>query len=315
MSFRLRTTDCNILECLAEHRILTVPQIAVILQKNKQAIRRRFGDLEREGLVEITTREFGRSRGRPENLLTLTERGLNTLKDRGIVEGNVPYEKVDGVNIHCVDHQLLMNWFRIHLRQVERVVPQLSVKVLAYNSPFLARQQNGRMFITDYSSALDSGVQGVKFTPDAVFGTSDSVVKKTCLFFLEVDCGTETIASPKRDMTDIRQKILNYGAYFDSLRYKRYEEVFKHHLRGFRVLFLTNTPGRLAALCRLTREMQSTDFIWLTEYSRMFSDGVSANIWARGGNLPAPQQSILGSLRCQAPLPESCISRFSRTLL
>jgi len=25
-----------------------------------------------------------------------------------------------------------------------------------------------------------------------------------------VDCGTETLSSPQRDMTDIRQKILNY---------------------------------------------------------------------------------------------------------
>jgi hypothetical protein len=53
-------------------------------------------------------------------------------------------------------------------------------------------------------------MKGNKFMPDAVFAIADSEGGKACLFFLEVDCGTETIASPKRDVTDIRQKIVNY---------------------------------------------------------------------------------------------------------
>jgi hypothetical protein len=144
----------------------------------------------------------------------------------------------------------------------------------------------------------------VKFTPDAVFATTNSTENKTLLFFLEVDCGTETLSSPQRDMKDIRQKILNYQWYFQSLKYKRYEAIFETaHLGGFRVLFLTKAAGRLAALCKLTQEMQPSRFIWLTEQERMFNDGVSANIWARGGNLHATQQSILGRLCCKAPLP------------
>ena len=303
MPFRLRETDCKTIECLAEYRILTVPQLAAIFQKNKQAVRRRFGDLEKEGLIEVTRREFGRARGRPENLFGLTECAADILKDKGIIGREIPYEKVGGTNIGCIDHQLLLNWFRIHLNQFEQVLPRLTVRVLAYNSPLLPRGPCCHVFITDYSSVPGSGVQGVKFTPDAVFSTRDSITEKTCLFFLEVDCGTETIASPKRDMTDIRQKIVNYGAYFDRSGYKRYEKVFKCQLHGFRLLFLTNTQGRLVALCKLIQEMQSTDFVWLTEYSRMFPGGVSAEIWARGGDLQAHQQSILGSLRCRAPLP------------
>lgn len=315
MSFRLRKSDCDTLACLAEHRILTSLQFVAMCQKNKQVVRRRLGDLEREGLVQSSRRELGRARGRPEHILWLTERGIDILKDRAMIDRNVSYETVDGASIRCIDHQLLLNWFRIHLGQVERMVPQLAVKVLAYNSPSPTGQHYGQVFIADRSPARGSGKQEVRFTPDAVISTSDSATGKTCLFFLEVDCGTETIASPKRDMTDIRQKIANYGAYFDSGRYKRYEEVFKCSLRGFRVMFLANGPGRLATLCRLVREMPSTDFVWLTEYGRMFAHGVSADIWARGGNLRAPQQSILGSLSCQAPLPESCISRFSSTPL
>ncbi|MFC1765876.1 replication-relaxation family protein [Planctomycetota bacterium] len=312
MSFRLRETDCKALECLAEYRILTVPQFAAILHKNKQAVRRRIGDLEKEGLIEVTKREFGRARGRPENLFGLTESAVDILKDKGILGRDVPYEKIGGTNISCIDHQLLLNWFRVHLSQIEQVLPRMTVKVLASNSPFLPRGQSGRIFITDCSPVSNPGDQGVKFTPDAVFGTRDSIAAKTCLFFLEVDCGTETIASPKRDMTDIRQKIVNYGTHFDSSRYKRYEDVFKCKLNGFRLLFLVNTPGRLVALCKLIQEMQSTDFVWLTEYRRMFDGGVSAAIWAKGGDLQDPQQSILGSLCCRAPLPQTCISKFCK---
>lgn len=302
MSFRLRTTDCNILECLAEYRVLTVSQIPAIFHKSPQVIRRRLHDLEEGGLVEVVGSEFGRGRGRPENSLGLAEHGIDVLKERGLLGQDVPYEKVLGDSLFGADHQLLVNWFRIHLKKIERVLPRLSIKVLAQNSPFLHKAQDGQLLITDHSPVPGSGMKGVKFTPDAIFATTDSVGGKTCLFFLEVDCGTETIASPKRDMTDIRQKIVNYQWYFQSGGYKRYEEIFGASLRGFRLLFRTNTTGRLVALCKLTQEMEPSNFVCLTECGRFLADGVSAEIWAKGGDLRAPQQSILGSLCCRAPL-------------
>jgi len=183
------------------------------------------------------------------------------------------------------------------------LLPRLSIKILAPNSPFLPKDQNGRILITDCSPVPGSGMKGIVFWPDAVFTIADSVTGKTCLFFLEVDRGTETMASPKRDMTDIRQKIVNYQWYFQSNGYKRYEEIFKANLRGFRLLFLASTYGRLVTLCHLAQEMKPTNFVWLTECGRLFADGASAGIWAKGGNLRAPQQSILGSLCCRAPLP------------
>jgi len=303
MSFRLRTSDCNILECLAEYRVLTVSQVAAIFHKSRQVARRRLHDLEEGGLVEVVGSEFGRGRGRPENSLGLAERGVDVLKERGLLGQDVPYEKVLGDSLFAADHQLLLNWFRIHLKEVERVLPRVSIKVLAQNSPFLPKGQGGRILITDCSPVPGSGMKGVMFWPDAVFAIADSMAGKTCLFFLEVDRGTETVASPKRDMTDVRQKIVNYQWYFQSGGYKRYEEVFKANLRGFRLLFLESTHGRLVALCKLTQEMKPSNFIWLTECGRFFADGASAEIWAKGGDLRAPQQSILGSLCCRAPLP------------
>jgi hypothetical protein len=248
MSFRLKATDCNVLECIADHRVLTVSQIAAIFHKSRQVTRRRLHDLEEGGLIEVVGAEFGRGRGRPENSLGLTERGIDILKEKELLIKDISYDKVLGDSLFAKDHQILLNWFRIHLRQIEHALPRITIKAFAQNSPFLPKGQDGRIVITDRSSVPGSGMKGVKFTPDAVFTIADSVAGKTCLFFLEVDCGTETIASPKRDITDVHQKIVNYQWYFQSCGYKRYEQVFKANLRGFRLLFLTSTHGRLVAL-------------------------------------------------------------------
>ena len=303
MAFRLRERDCKALECLADYRILTVPQLAAFFRKNKQTIRRRFNVLEKEGFIEVIKRDFGRARGRPENLLGLTERGIDVLREKNLVGGDVPYENIGPVSHRLIDHQLLLNWFRIHLNEIDKVEPRPTPRFWAYNSPFVPREPNGRIITTDYSPIGHRTVREVKFTPDAVFIMTNAARDKSLLFFLEVDCGTETLSSPQRDMSDIRQKILNYQWYFQSLKYKRYEGIFKvPHFHGFRVLFLAKTIGRLAALCKLTQEMQPSEFICLTVQERLFADGVFAKIWARGGNLQVAQRSIIGRLHCRTPL-------------
>jgi DNA-binding PadR family transcriptional regulator len=220
MSFRLIGKDCETLESIAEYRILTVSQIAAMFHKNRQVVRRRLREFEEKGLIEVASYEFGRGCGRPEKSMSLTKCGVDLLKNKGLLCHEVPYEKVLVSKSFCINHQLLLNWFRIHLNHVEKVCPRLKVNFMAHNSPFLPKGPDGRLFITDYSPVPDSGEQGNKFTPDAAFGISDVVSNKICLFFLEVDCGTETLASPKRDMSDIRQKIINYQWYICKKTYK-----------------------------------------------------------------------------------------------
>jgi DNA-binding MarR family transcriptional regulator len=304
MTFKLRKSDIRTLEHVADHRILTMAQLAAVLQKNKPAVRKRIRDFKREGLVEVVVNEFGQSFGRPESLIGLSEQGADHLKENKLIAEDVPYEDIGPVSPRLINHQLLLNWFRIHLEQTRQAIEGLRIRFLAYNSPFVSRGPDGRVITADCSPIGRKTVREVKFTPDGVCAITHSTENKTLLFFLEVDCGTETLSSPQRDMRDIRQKILKYQWYFQSLKYKRYEAIFKtSNLRGFRVLFLTKTAGRLAALCKLTQEMQPSRFIWLTEQERIFNEGVSAKIWARGGNLHATQQSILGRLCCKAPLP------------
>jgi hypothetical protein len=225
-------------------------QLAAVCQKTKPAARKRIRDLRVEGFVEVTGNEFGQSFGRPESLVGLTEQGVEILKGMKLIAKDLPYKDIGPVSPRLIDHQLLLNWFRIHLNQAERVIPRLNIRFLAYNSPFVPRRPDGRIITADCSAIGRRTVRELNFTPDAIFAITAAAEGKTLLFFLEVDCGTETLSSPQRDMTDIRQKILKYQWYFQGLKYKRYEEIFEApHLRGFRLLFLAKTAGRLAALC------------------------------------------------------------------
>jgi hypothetical protein len=226
----------------------------------------------------------------------LSNSAVTILKERGLIDPQVPIDDIVGGHIHCQNHQLLLNWARIHLNHIETITPRLKIRFLAHSSPFLPKEFSS-VSVQSKSRELTS------FKPDAAFSVCDSNLDKTILFFLEVDLGTETLASPKRGLTDIRQKILNYGDYFDTLLYKRYERLWNCQLNGFRLLFLTDTFPRMSTLCSLVREMPPSDFIWVAEKDRMFEDGISAEIWARGGQLDASPQSILGRLGCRAPLP------------
>ena len=131
--------------------------------------------------------------------------------------------------------------------------------------------------------------------PDGTFAIRHEGLGKTLLFFLEVDMGTETLASAKRPPGDVQQKMLSYRAYWQSEQYKRYEEIWSCQLRGFRLLFVTPSATRLASLCRLTQRVSSSGFVWLTDSVRLHAQGVWSPIWARGGRMESPAESILGS--------------------
>ena len=296
MAFRLTPTDYEMLWIIAEYRIMTSPQLAALLSRSKKGVRDRISKLIAEGLLEEATRGRGQHRGRPERVVFLSKSAVMVLKERGFIKPQIPRDDMIGGDLPCQNHQLLLNWVRIHLNHIETIAPGLKTWFLAHNSPSLPKEFS--------SVSVQSGTGKItSFKPDATFSIYDSNQEKTLLFFLEVDLGTETLASPKREVTDVRQKILNYGICFDTQVYKRYERLWSCQLNGFRLLFLTDTSSRMSTLCSLAREMQPSDFIWVTQKDRMFEDGISADIWVRGGRLDTSPQSILGSLSCRALLP------------
>jgi len=296
MAFRLAPTDFEMLRTIAEYRIMTSPQLAALLSRSKKGVRDRIGKLITEGLLKEAARGRGQHRGRPERIVFLNKPGVTLLKEQGFIESQIPTSQIIDEKFHYQNHQLLLNWVRIHLNHIKTVTPGLKIRLLSHNSLFISKE---------FSSISVQSKTGelIRFEPDATFSIYDSNQEKTLLFFLEVDLGTEILASPKRILTDLRQKILNYGICFDTQVYKRYERLWSCQLNGFRLLFLTDTPSQMSKICSLAREMQPSDFIWVTQKDRMFEDGISANIWARGGRLDTSPQSILGSLSCRAPLP------------
>jgi DNA-binding MarR family transcriptional regulator len=302
VTFLLNKNDLALLASIAENRILTPTQIAVIQQKRKQVVRRRLRSLERAGLVRSENGAFGRSRGRPEKQIALTETGADLLRSKFSDLRDTPNNRLTADKLRCVDHQVLINWFRIHLRHLEHTIPQLSVGFSSSMSPFLI---GGHQFEPDIPEGTRThGHRAQKdFAPDSVISITHQGKGKTLLFFLEVDMGTESVASIGRGPRDLRQKILNYQEFFRENRYKPYAKIWDCDLEGFRLLFLATTAARMASICTLIQSIPPGDFIWVTTMEKMSSDGLAGKIWVRGGRRNAPEESILGpEMACQAPI-------------
>jgi len=248
-------------------------------------------------------RGFGRSSGRPEEIIFLAEKAASILKDEGLFAESIPLIAPKNIDAIAVDHDLLINWFYIHLIQVDNSIPDLTIKPW---SPGFLMNNKGSHVSFDPRIRIESDDDFIECIPDGIFTIWHKGLEKGLLFFLEVDMDTEPVASVDRNSKDIRQKILNYQTIFRNGHYKRFEEIFGLKFNGFRLLFLTNSPARSASLSHLVKEMPPSDFIWLANQEKMFSEGLAAEIWVRGGKIESPPQSIIGpNLAIQAPVLDS----------
>ncbi|MGB2986648.1 MAG: replication-relaxation family protein [Phycisphaerae bacterium] len=300
MAFQFNESDQELLVSIAEHRVLTVRHLAMLLRRNSNALRRRLKILSAQGLIEVAGRPFGRNRGRPESLVSLRGAGVELLKTSKLIDSSLPADRVTAQNIHFLDHELLVNDFRVHLTEMEQIVPALSIQFFSANSPLLVRGSDDRPLVHEKMDSDDGSYDGTGFVPDGVIGVTHTELDRTLLFFLEADRGTEPRNSPRHSNRGIRKKILNYQRYFAVEQYKRYEKILKCKLRGFRLLILTEDRARFAALCRLVRAMPPSGFVWLAGRESLLSQGLWSRIWVRGGKVNEPLQSILGS---KAPNP------------
>jgi len=248
-------------------------------------------------------RGYGRSSGRPEEIVLLAEKAASILKNEGSFLESIPLISPKNIDAIAVDHDLLINWFFIHLIQVDNSIPDLAIE--PWSPGFLTNNQGSHVFF-DPRIRIESEDDFIEFIPDGIFTVWHKELEKGLLFFLEVDMDTEPVASMDRNSKDIRQKILNYQAIFRSGHYKRFENVFQFKFNGFRLLFLTNSSTRSTSLSRLFQEMPPSDFIWITNQEKMFVEGLSAEIWTRGGKKDQAPQSILGpDLAIKFPLLDS----------
>lgn len=90
MGAQLQNTDTEYFQVLAEYRVLTAAQLALLFRCNEVALRKRLRKLNAAGFVEIVTRGAAAVRGRPEQAYRLTEsaldhlRGAHLLQDDGV---------------------------------------------------------------------------------------------------------------------------------------------------------------------------------------------------------------------------------------
>jgi hypothetical protein len=294
MGGKITKADIGLLSCIAEYKFLTVKQLAAITQRTLQVIRRRLRLFEREHFVIMKERGFGKGPGRRENIIILTEKGMELLREKEILSTHATYITDKASDSIFIDHDLLVSWFIIHLLQVEKDSAQFTMQCLTTSSHILNGGHPDNPLLLERFSKNETHENSHTMIPDGVFTITNKDAEKTLLFFLEVDMGTETLAKTKQVPGDIRQKIVDYQTLFRSNHYKRYEKIFNTELNGFRLLILANIPARMKAICNLVQEMPPSNFIWVTDQKRMFSHGISAEIWARGGRYEKPTESILG---------------------
>jgi len=303
MAGKTTKDDIKLLSYIAENKFLTVKQLAALSQRSQQVVRRRLRLFESEHLAAMRERGFGKGPGRRENIIILTEKGMELLRDREILSNHAAYITDKTPDSIFIDHDLLVNWFFIHLLQIERDNSNIAVQFLTTSTHNLKEGNAEKPLLQEKFSTDQDQEKIVTMIPDGVFTVINKEAERTLLFFLEVDMGTETLVKTNLISGDVRQKIINYQSLFHSNHYKRYEKIFNAELNGFRLLFLANSPARMKALCDLTQEIPPSDFIWVTDQDRMFSHGVSADIWARGGQYNKPPESFLSQkLAFEAPV-------------
>jgi hypothetical protein len=129
------------------------------------------------------------SQGRPEEIVFLSHQGVDSLSVKGIVPARNP--RHEDIRSDTIDHELLLNWFRIHMVQIERVIPDLSVISL---SPWHCLTKHKSLFTINLPAGQKRGQQN-DFIPDGIFIVKNNANEKALLFFLEVDMSTESMAS------------------------------------------------------------------------------------------------------------------------
>ena len=305
MPIQTQESDIKILQVLADYRILSAKRTAYVLERNVRALQRRLGTLVTEKLVvETALTALKSGPGRPESAYSLTHAGFKFLVKRGILQESQGHQMTTAEALSTqLLHQDMVNSARISLLQLDRNAEQFRIDGISSNSP-LAFEPSSSHPKTCARVNLGSQGQSHKklFIPDFVFQVCDRVSEKSLLFFLEADTGSEHLTSSNTNASTISGKVACYQEYFRSDGYKQYETIWNQNFTGFRLLFLCSEKRRAASLSRLVRSAEPSDFIWVTSLEDIVSDGLSGNIWYRGGRRNAYPESILGKLAIQIPL-------------
>lgn len=285
-----------VLRTIADYGLLVTAQLADLLFGSEQAARRCVRELTRKGCLVPLSDRLGRKRGRPQHLATLSSTGIRTLRETGHLPVSVPDERVAVTSRDATrDHRILNNWVRIHALRLTRARPEFKGTYLCPRSPFRHQYEHQDVLCIRLPQG-DSGEENNVILPDGVLTLTHRPSQRSLLFYIEVDMGTESLASPSGKQNDIRTKLLNYRTALGRGHYKGCQRIVKGVLNGFRVLLVANTAARASDLSEAVRSMSPMDFVWVTDANRLLQQGIDGHIWTRGGDVGSAPQSILGSL-------------------
>jgi len=197
------------------------------------------------------------SRGRAENIYSLAEAGFEWLLGQGDIQSFARL-RMSMASVCLPEHDLLLNWFRIHFKRIEEVLPQLSCSFFSSASVFCPVDDHG-MPLLRIRAPMDQATEEVRdtcFRPDGVFRIRDTKREKSVLFLPGSGHGDGAACESQRDGSDIAQKVLNYQGYMFSGRYKALSK------SGGRTSRLSGAvpdkhAERMISVCRLIREMKT----------------------------------------------------------
>ena len=283
---QLNQRDINILRCIAEHRVITIAQVAVLLGRNEGSLANRSRMLEKSGLIASMPNLAGTRQGRPQKVLLLAGEGVAALRRAGEVIGAKAARRLASKRVPDLSHQLLVNGFHVAAHEMAAQIGSLSYQFILPDSPLAAaRPIDWRLHGGEVNGKAGDART---FIPDGVLCLTHEQLRKSLLFFLELDTGSESVAQ-------VTEKVVGYQAYFRSEQYRRYQDVFGQSFRGFRLLLLAASETRLASLCSMIQQMPATGFVWLAFTDHVNEAGLGGKVWRRGGLTDPPHESILGS--------------------
>ena len=244
---------------------------------------------------------FQKLGGRPSQLCSVSGVGAKWLISNSRSLKDSSPERIIADTIAHMEHELLINWFRIHMNWITKHNHDITGGFLSATTPFLPVRSNNFPLISDQVELMD---KKSFFIPDGVFYLQSEKQNKALLFFLEADMSTESLTSSDDSSSTISKKLRDYHRYFQEGKYKRYEKKWNVPFEGFRLLLLTNNIQRKNSISRFIQGDPTNDFIWITDQGSLHTSGLSGRIWIRGGDTSKPQQSILGpTYATTCPLP------------
>ena len=296
----------KILTALADYRLLSATQLSIYFGISKEAVWKHVRKLLSASLIKLFRKEIGRSRGRPESMYSLTNKGIEVLRKNEILNLDKNNKFVLADNLEFIQHQIFQNWFRLHLVNANHE-GKIFFEDIPTNSSLYWKGSNHTSLYYRYELITStSDDKEIRFFPDIIFKCFEKTSGRNLLFFVEIDRGTENSMNPDRKhQGDIAGKIINYMRCWNCNSYKQYEQIWKCKFNGFRLLFVANSTERCANLCRLVSEFDSySDFVWIADAGALFKSGIGGHIWYPGGRREAPLDSILGKFAFEFPIPE-----------